>query len=200
MIVKLSPVYFDMQSMTVFKQGDSLTINGLTLDFSQLPDGATLPAQAAFCPWLVDPIERVGGNLVVTLLLPIPENASQAARFPSDIVEPGDGRVSLPIPDAESSLPFQGYAAIDWSQLITQQDKARAAEEEKFAAAASEIAQRRNEADRRIAPLQDAVELEEATEAEAAALKDWKRYRIALNRLTEQPGYPELIDWPAPPA
>lgn len=200
MIIKLSPVYFDSQVMTVFKQGDSLNINGLTLDFSQLPEGATLPAQATFCPWLIGTIERVGGDLVVTLLLPIPENASHAARFPSDIVAPGDGRLSLPIPDAESPTPFQGYAAIDWGQLITLQDKAQAAEEEKLAAAVSEIAQRRTEADRRIAPLQDAFELEEATEAEAVALKEWKRYRIALNRLSEQPGYPALIEWPTPPA
>lgn len=200
MKIKLSPVYFDMQPMTVSMQGDSLNINGLTLDFSQLPEGATLPAQATNCPWLIGPIERVGGELVVTLLLPIPENASHAARFPTDIVAPGNGRVSLPIPDAEAPPSFQGYAAIDWGQLITQQDKAQAAEEELVATAASEIALRRTEADTRIAPLQDAVELEEATETEAVALKNWKRYRIALNRLSEQPGYPASIDWPAPPA
>lgn len=199
MKIKLSPVYFDMQPMIVFTQGDSLNINGLTLDFSQLPEGATLPAQATNCPWLIGPIERVGGELVVTLLLPIPENASHAARFPADIVAPGNGRVSLPIPDAEAPPSFQGYAAIDWDQLITQQDKAQAAEEELVATAASEIALRRTEADTRIAPLQDAVELEEATEIEAVALKNWKRYRIALNRLPDQPGYPASIEWPTPP-
>lgn len=200
MKIKLSPVYFDAQPMSVFTQGDSLVINGLTLDFSQLPEGATLPAQATSCPWLISPIERVGGELVVTLLLPIPENASQAARFPSDIVSTGSGRISLPIPDAEAPPPFQGYAAIDWGQLITQQDKAQAAEQELAATAVSEIAQRRMEADMRIAPLQDAVELDEATEAETASLREWKRYRIALSRLPEQPGYPLSIEWPALPA
>lgn len=66
--------------------------------------------------------------------------------------------------------------------------------------AQAEIAARRAIADVAIAPLQDAVDIEEATDAETALLKEWKRYRVALNRLTEQPGYPVSIDWPAPPA
>ncbi|KTT00107.1 hypothetical protein NS376_15975 [Pseudomonas oryzihabitans] len=34
-----------------------------------------------------------------------------------------------------------------------------------------------------IAPLQDAVDLDEATDAETALLKKWKQYRIAVNRV-----------------
>ncbi|MCY1459269.1 Caudovirales tail fiber assembly protein, lambda gpK [compost metagenome] len=64
----------------------------------------------------------------------------------------------------------------------------------------SEQAQRRALADAAIAPLQDAVELDEATESEAALLIAWKRYRVALSRLADQEGYPNDIDWPAPPA
>ncbi len=64
----------------------------------------------------------------------------------------------------------------------------------------AEIARRRAAADTAITPLQDAVDLGEATDAEAALLKEWKRYRVALNRLPEQPGYPDQIDWPALPA
>ncbi|CAI3806596.1 hypothetical protein GLGCALEP_04266 [Pseudomonas sp. MM221] len=66
--------------------------------------------------------------------------------------------------------------------------------------AQTESARLRKIADETIAPLQDAVELDEATEAEAALLKEWKRYRVALSRLPEQEGYPSDIDWPAPPA
>ncbi|WP_348773093.1 tail fiber assembly protein [Pseudomonas sp. MWU12-2020] len=51
-----------------------------------------------------------------------------------------------------------------------------------------------------MAPLQDAVDIDEATEAEAALLKEWKKYRIALNRLPDQPAYPESIIWPQTPA
>lgn len=51
----------------------------------------------------------------------------------------------------------------------------------------------------RIAPLQDAVDEEEATESEAAALKLWKQYRIKLNRIQEQTGFPDKVDWPISP-
>jgi hypothetical protein len=51
----------------------------------------------------------------------------------------------------------------------------------------------------RIAPLQDAQELGEATAEEAAALLKWKRYRVDLSRVEGQPGYPLTIEWPTPP-
>lgn len=89
---------------------------------------------------------------------------------------------------------------IDWSQLITAEMRAAQALEAVLSSAQSETARLRRAADDAIAPLQDAVDLDEATEAEAARLKDWKRYRVALNRLPDQPGYPASIDWPAPPA
>jgi len=89
---------------------------------------------------------------------------------------------------------------IDWSQLITAEDKAAAAAATLLAQAQAEITRRRAQADQAIAPLQDAVDLDEASQAEADLLKAWKRYRVALNRVPEQPGYPASIDWPAPPA
>ncbi|POF95110.1 hypothetical protein BGP83_10830 [Pseudomonas putida] len=89
---------------------------------------------------------------------------------------------------------------IDWSQVITAEAKAQAAAEQLLVMVSADLAQRRAVADAAIAPLQDAVELEEATEAEAILLIEWKRYRVALSRLPEQEGYPTEIDWPAPPA
>jgi hypothetical protein len=52
----------------------------------------------------------------------------------------------------------------------------------------------------RIAPLQDAVDLGEATPEETAALTAWKRYRIALNRIELQASFPRDIQWPERPA
>lgn len=66
--------------------------------------------------------------------------------------------------------------------------------------AQEELSTRRAAADYAIAPLQDAVDIDEATEDEVAALKAWKKYRVLLSRVSEQPGYPDTIDWPAPPA
>jgi len=89
---------------------------------------------------------------------------------------------------------------IDWSQLITKEMKAQAAAAERLAAVIAEIAMRRAAADKAIAPLQDAVDIDEATDAEVALLKAWKKYRVALNRLPDQAGYPATIDWPVAPA
>lgn len=51
----------------------------------------------------------------------------------------------------------------------------------------------------RLAPLQDAHDLGESTTEEETALLGWKRYRIALNRIEQQSGYPLNIDWPPAP-
>ncbi|MFJ2457071.1 tail fiber assembly protein [Pseudomonas neuropathica] len=50
-----------------------------------------------------------------------------------------------------------------------------------------------------IAPLQDAVDLEEATSVELASLRAWKQYRVSLNRLEQQPEWPTDIQWPIAP-
>lgn len=51
----------------------------------------------------------------------------------------------------------------------------------------------------RIAPLQDAVDLDEATPAEAATLTLWKKYRVALSRIETQAGFPAAVVWPTMP-
>jgi len=51
-----------------------------------------------------------------------------------------------------------------------------------------------------IAPLQDAVDLDMASGAEQAQLTVLKQYRVALNRIQLQSGYPATIEWPAAPA
>lgn len=56
------------------------------------------------------------------------------------------------------------------------------------------------EAATRIAPLQDAVDLGDASVGEEAELKNWKQYRVALNRVQQQTGFPTTIDWPVTPS
>lgn len=67
----------------------------------------------------------------------------------------------------------------------------------------AQAAERRNalqaEASSRIAPLQDLVDIGEATDKEEAQLLAWKRYRGGLNRIEQQPGYPDAVDWPTQP-
>lgn len=95
MKITLSPQRRD-DTLTVIKEGDSLTINGTAYEFSQLPDGGTLPKGAVDCEWIASDIDRVDGELELTLLLPHGADASEAARFPEPIVNPGDGQVELP--------------------------------------------------------------------------------------------------------
>lgn len=52
----------------------------------------------------------------------------------------------------------------------------------------------------RIDPLQDAVDLGVATEADTTNLMLWKQYRVDVNRVGDQPTFPQTINWPAPPA
>ncbi|MBK5539365.1 tail fiber assembly protein [Pseudomonas sp. TH05] len=51
----------------------------------------------------------------------------------------------------------------------------------------------------RVAPLQDAVDIGNATEEESARLLQWKSYRIDLMRIEQQEGFPAAIDWPLSP-
>jgi len=199
MIIKLSPVRTDAE-LAVLKAGDALIINGVALDFSRLEDGSTLCVEAVGSEWVAQPVSRTNGDLVITLVLPHAADAPEFARFPVDIINPADGPVRLPGIELAPAQPAAIAGVIDWSQVVTQAMKDQAAAEQQLAQIAAETAARREVADNAIAPLQDAVDLDEATETEVAALKAWKKYRIALIRVPDQPGYPDTIDWPAPPA
>jgi len=95
MKINLSPQRRD-DTLTVIKQGDTLTINNTTYDFSQLPDGGKLPADAVDSEYIIGSVDRVNGELELTLLLPHSADASEAARFPEPIINPADGEVELP--------------------------------------------------------------------------------------------------------
>ncbi len=51
-----------------------------------------------------------------------------------------------------------------------------------------------------IAPLQYAVDLGIAEEAESAQLNEWKKYVVDLSRIDKKPGWPTEVIWPAIPA
>lgn len=54
-------------------------------------------------------------------------------------------------------------------------------------------------ANSQVAILQDAVSLAMATPAETELLNRWKQYRVLLNRVPAQSGYPLTVDWPVVP-
>jgi len=96
MKINLSPIRSD-RALEITKTGDTLTINGIPYDFSQLPEGATLPREAIGCEFIVSDVNRVNGEIELTILLPHGANASHEARFPQPIVMNNDGQVVLPI-------------------------------------------------------------------------------------------------------
>lgn len=51
----------------------------------------------------------------------------------------------------------------------------------------------------RIAPLQDAIDLGDATSLDKEKIKQWKQYRVLVNRVSEQDNFPENIIWPDMP-
>jgi hypothetical protein len=94
MHISFSPVRCDHRpSFTV--TGDTLTINGEAFDFSGLPEGATLPQTAVSCDWLASDVERIGGDIHLTLILPHGAGAPAETLFPDPVSVP-DGPVPLP--------------------------------------------------------------------------------------------------------
>lgn len=138
----------------------------------------------------------------------------QSGRFVSDFIE----GIDLPIPnnwtadicpDGYFAARYVGSRSIsgEWvkgtwvdDQALTEQEEAELARKQLVSKAALQVAGFLENAALRIAPLQDAVDIDEATEEEVSRLRDWKKYRVALNRIRDQPNYPKKIEWPIPPS
>ena len=96
MILNYSPQRRD-DTLILKKQGDILTINGESFDFTNLLDGETLPQEAIDCEFIISDVSRISGEIELTILLPHGANASHEARFPEPIIKNDDGQVVLPL-------------------------------------------------------------------------------------------------------
>ena len=88
---------------------------------------------------------------------------------------------------------------IDWSQLITRAMKDAAAFDQQVTLITAEVARLRKIADQAASDLQDAVDIDEASDEDLTLLNEWKKYRVALSKVPVQAGYPTVIDWPVAP-
>lgn len=101
MRIEFSPINTS-RSLTLERLGDTLIINGASLDLSVIPDGATLPAGAVDSIWISGPISRIGGVLHLTIRLPHgyipfpPPPGSEVVTFPKPITVTNDGPITLP--------------------------------------------------------------------------------------------------------
>ncbi|HBO2705579.1 hypothetical protein [Pseudomonas aeruginosa] len=99
MIIKLSPfapLPGSDERLSLSRAGDVLTVNGVEFDFTPLPEGGELPSDAIESEWFEGPVLRRSGRLELTLRLPLPVDASAAARFPEPLLVEADGPVELP--------------------------------------------------------------------------------------------------------
>jgi hypothetical protein len=95
MKICLSPVRSD-EVLSVSRLGDSLTINGEVFDFSRLLDGEIIPDGAIDSFWFFGPVERIAGELHLTLRLPHGKDPSPDAAYPQPIDVSTDGAVEVP--------------------------------------------------------------------------------------------------------
>ncbi|MCQ4302210.1 hypothetical protein NAV11_20030 [Pseudomonas songnenensis] len=101
MHITLSPVRLD-ETLAPTLSGDVLALNGQAFDFSSLPEGGTLPADAIASDWIVGPVSRIDGELHLTLRLPHGPNPSRAVAFPEPIRVTGDGPIALPTDEVQA--------------------------------------------------------------------------------------------------
>lgn len=223
MKINLYPVVVD-EVLCVVKQGDVLTVNGEVFDFSIMGDGGELPQSAISSAWFIQEgkVSRTGGELELTLRIPLPSNYSPEQAFPEPLLSVPDGRVSFPqpLPDDLGNypelppIPEVIYAGvIDWTQLITKAMKDAAVLAAHLVAMKAELAVRNTKAVAQIARIQDRVdtlgygidagEATEEDEAEQAALlinlKAWKAYKFALGKVTAKASWPANPEWPVEP-
>lgn len=97
MQINLSPQRRD-DTLQLIRNGSALSINGEVFDFSQMAAGDTLPASAISSEWFLGQVDNVGGELEITLILPLPANYSQQQAFPEPLFNVPNGPVALPQP------------------------------------------------------------------------------------------------------
>lgn len=100
MRIKLSPQRRD-DTLQVVRSGNVLVINGEPFDFSQMAEGDTLPASAIASNWFFDKVDNVGGELELTLILPLPANFSPEQAFPVPLEYVPNGPVAFPQPSPD---------------------------------------------------------------------------------------------------
>jgi hypothetical protein len=93
--INFSPIGEENPVFDASVSGDVLTVNGQSVDFSPVGEGDTLPREAVPVDWLRSDVERINGDLHLTLRLPFADPAPQETRFP-DPVSVSDGPVPHP--------------------------------------------------------------------------------------------------------
>lgn len=131
------------------------------------------------------------GKVVNTIVWDGPNSA--------ELIDFGDGVVYEEIPDASGNTPSIGWLLENGKFTPPPLTEAEV-EAAKQAAIYSNIATKdslMNDSTQKISVLQDAVDLEMATDEEKITLQAWKKYRVILSRLNADTDGD--INWPEKP-
>jgi hypothetical protein len=82
-------------TLTLSKTGDVLTIGGEDFDFSQLAEGDLLPREAVTSDWLASDVERIGGVVHLSIVVPHGAKAPITTLFPAPVTAT-DGAIPVP--------------------------------------------------------------------------------------------------------
>ncbi|MFG0506032.1 hypothetical protein ACF8GD_25990 [Pseudomonas putida] len=109
MIINFSPVRMD-EALVVYRDEDRLDLNGVVYDFGPLTEKASIPQAAISSKWFAGEVERIDGELVLTLVLPHGASAPEETRFPRPIRVNENGPITLPAynnpAEPDEVLPF----------------------------------------------------------------------------------------------
>ncbi|MCI5097720.1 MAG: hypothetical protein MRY77_15505 [Rhodobacteraceae bacterium] len=190
MHITFSPMRMD-DPIALLVNGDTLVVNEIGYDFSDIPDGATLPREAVDCPWLASDVERIDGEIRLTLILPHGPGAEEGDRHPQPVTVTAGAVGLVPLADPAA---FNG--AIDLTQLITAEDKTAEAE-------VALLASRKAECRARIFAVVDQTAQMNLAAAAAAGVLDagsMAVYRSGLAWIHAMRAAQADGNWPAVPA
>ncbi|CAB3890987.1 tail fiber assembly protein [Achromobacter piechaudii] len=170
-----------------------------------------IPVSAALAQRVMDETQS-GDRLLVVQADGLPSTVSRIVFSPSELMFFHAG-INTPQSypsdclDVTVSLAEEIQDQLATGRLIAADDKGMPITVPRPPATEAELAQRAllerdarlAEAAIRIAPLQDAADLGDAGQQDEIKLQAWKRYRIALNRIERDPGFPRDIPWPERP-
>lgn len=93
-------IYFSPQrsnaTLVLEKQNNSLIINNVSYDFTQLPNGGTLLCEAIDCDYICDDVKNIDNVLHIHVILPHGPNPNNAIAFPEPILVENNGIITLP--------------------------------------------------------------------------------------------------------
>lgn len=76
--------------------GNRIRINGELFNFDPLNNGDTIPGGAIPCDWIFGSVEKIDGEVWLSIVLPVGPNPSQAVAFPAPVTVTAEGPIAIP--------------------------------------------------------------------------------------------------------